>query len=123
MKPNPLKDIVREYMGSVANLQRCLGHSAHYTTDRVLNNLFSTKGSLKSLNAVAECLGIPAWYLLMMYTADENDAAFRRKEEELIEDLERIKAHNRYAAWAYFVDLVRRGLATEKIRAWADTHL
>ncbi len=115
-----LLEFIRQRIGTVANLKRCLGHGQQSLTYRVLKKLAQYRGSMEMLNKIAHCIGVPAWYLLMQMSADSMDAAFAREEKELLADLERIKAHNPKAAWAYYIELVKRGKDTPAIRAWAD---
>ena len=116
-------DYVRERIGSVAELTRCLGHKKQSITYEQLGRLADGTMALNSVARIARCIGVPVWYLVMQLFEDGTDDFFNQRDEEAIADLERIKAHSVQAAWAYYLEFVKRGTASPRLREWADANL
>ena len=119
----PLTDIIKEAGYKVKEVAECAGHKNVPSFYRTLRRIDTGVASINTIRKVANCIGIPTWYLVFMLDPEFNDTLLRRVEEAKLDVLKRVAKESRYLLWGFVEEMQKRGSISPGIQEFLDEEL
>lgn len=116
-----MQDIIHAAGKTVREVQRCMGYSTESSWHLTLKRINNWGARMSTLRKAANCIGLPAWYVLYLMSPDVEDSFFDSNAQPHIEIMERLREKSTNLLFAYAMELKRRGKLTPRLEEYLDS--